>query len=137
MSEHSANSQTPLYVLIGISALESLVLVVATGVLIVDLFIAQPTSFSSAIFLTAIVGGFAAALVVLTVGLWRGRTAARSASLVWQVLQMAIALGSDGGVFGIPLVALGIGIPAVTAIVLILFNPVVREHFSEGDEPPR
>jgi len=129
----SENSQTPLRVVVGISALETLALLVAVGVLVVELFIATPDSYGSAIFLTLIVAGFAVALAAVTVGLWRGATAARSASLVWQVLQMGVGLASDSGEFGIPLVALAVAVPAVTVIGLILFNHTVREHFSDGD----
>lgn len=129
----SGNSQTPVRVLVGISALETLALVIATGVLIVELFVATPASYASAIFLTVIVAAFAAANAVITVGLWRGVPSARSASLVWQVLQMALGLASDGGEFGIPLIALALAVPAVTAIVLMLFNQKVRAHFSEEE----
>ena len=133
MSRDSGNSQTPFYVLIAISTLETLALVAVTGLLVVELFIAEPDSYSSAIFLTLIAAGFATALGFITRGLWRGVNSARSASLVWQVVQMALGLASDGGDFGIPLVALALGVPAVTAIVLMLFNQTVRAHF-EVDE---
>lgn len=129
----SENSQTPLRVLVGISGLETVALAVAAGVLILGLISGGPDSYASAIFLTLIVVGFAVGLAAVTIGLWRGSTAARSASLVWQVLQMGVGLASDSGVFGIPMVALGLAVPAVTVIVLILFNPTVREHFSHGD----
>jgi len=129
----SENSQTPLRFLVGISALETLALVAAAGFLTLGLIGGGADSYASAIFLTLIVIGFAVGLAAVTIGLWRGSTAARSASLVWQVLQMGVGLASDSGAFGIPLVALGLAVPAVTVIVLILFNPTVREHFSEGD----
>lgn len=130
---NSANSQTPVRVLVGISALEALAVIIASVVLIVELFIATPTSYASAIFLTLIVVAFAVALVVITVGLGKGLASARSASLVWQVLQMAVGLASDNGEFGIPLIALALAVPAVTAIVLMLFNSGVRDHFSQDD----
>jgi len=133
VSQDSGNSQTPFYVLIGISVLETLALTAATAILIIELFIAEPDSYASAIFLTAITAGFAVALGVITRGLWRGVNSARSASLVWQVLQMALGLASDNGEFGIPLVALALGVPAVTAIVLMLFNGTVRAHFEDEE----
>ena len=130
----SGNSQTPVRVLVGISALETAALLAATAVLVIELFIATPTSYSSAIFLTVIVAGFAAAQAVVTVGLWRGVPSARSGSMVYQVLQMALGLASDNGEFGIPIIALALAVPAVTAIVLMLFNQKVRAHFSDDDE---
>lgn len=126
-------SQTPLRFLVGISGLETVALAVAAGFLVVGLISGGADSYASALFLTLIVIGFAVGLAAVTIGLWRGSTAARSASLVWQVLQMGVGLASDSGVFGIPMVALGLAVPAVTVIVLILFNPTVRQHFSDGD----
>lgn len=126
-------SQRALKVLVGISALETLALVGASGLLVVELFVATPTSYASAVFLTAIVLGFAVGLGVVTVGLWRGSASARSACLVYQVLQMALGLASDNGEFGIPLVALALAVPAITAIALMLFNNTVKSHFSDED----
>lgn len=129
MANHSGNSQIGVKLLVGISALETLALAVLAAILIVDLFIAQADSLFTAIFLTGIVAGFAVALGFITRGLWRGKTAARSASLVWQVLQGAVGLASGEGLFARYDLALIIGVPAVAAIGLILFNRSVRTHF--------
>jgi len=126
---HSDNSQLGVKVLVGISALETLAISVITAILVVDLFVARADSLVTAIFLTALVGAFAFALGLITKGLWDGKSSARSASLVWQVLQGAVALASAQGFFARFDLALLIGVPAVVAIGLILFNREVRSHF--------
>lgn len=132
MAPHTGNSQFSLKLLVGISALETLAVTGFAVFLLVELFIAEPDSWSSAIFLTAIFVGFAVALAVITKGLWQGNPAARSASLVWQVLQGALGLASDDGVFARYDIALALGVPAVVAIGLILFSKPIRRHF-DGD----
>lgn len=132
MSQNAGDSQLPLKTLVVISALEALAVTAFALFLVVELFIATPDSWASAIFLTVIALGFAIALVVITRGLWLGIPAARSASLVWQVLQMALGLASDDGVFARYDIALAFGVPAVLAIVLILFSKPIRRHF-DGD----
>jgi hypothetical protein len=128
---HSDNSQLGVKVLVGISALETLAITVITAILVVDLFVAQADSLGTAIFLTALVAAFAFALALITKGLWDGKSSARSASLVWQVLQGAVAIASAQGLFARIDLALLIGVPSVVAIVLILFNKAVRLHFGE------
>jgi hypothetical protein len=126
---HSDNSQLGVKVLVGISALETLAIAGITAVLVVDLFVARADSLVTAVFLTALVGAFAFALALITKGLWDGKSSARSASLVWQVLQGAVGLASAQGHFARIDLALLIGVPAVVAIGLILFNKGVRTHF--------
>jgi hypothetical protein len=129
VARNSDNSQFAIRLLTGISALETLVLAAFGLFLVLELFIATPDSMASAVFLAAIVLGFALALAAITRGLWQGKTSARSASLVWQVLQGAVGLASGEGIFARYDLALLIGAPAVIAIGLILFNRSVRDHF--------
>ena len=129
MAGNSGNSQIALRVLVGISALQTLAVSGFGLFLVVELFIATPNSMASAIFLALIVLGFGVALAAITRGLRQGKPAARSASLVWQVLQGAVGLASGEGVFARYDLALLIGIPAVVAIGLILFHRGIRDHF--------
>ena len=129
MARSSENSQLAIRVLVGINALETLALAGFGILLVVELFIATPDSMASAVFLAAMVIAAAVALGFITKGLWEGKTSARSASLTWQVLQGAIGLASGEGIFARYDLALVIGLPAVLAIGLILFNRAVRDHF--------
>lgn len=125
----SGNSQTALKVLVGISIAQTLAVAGFAVFLVVELFIATPDSWASGIFLTLIGLGTSAALIAITRGLWRGTASARSASLVWQVLQMALGLASDDGVFGRIDIALLLIVPAVIALGLLLFSPGIKRHF--------
>jgi len=89
---------------------------------------------ASAIALDLIVAIFAAAMIIVAIGVIRGKPAARSGAFVWQVLQMALGLASnDGGVFGRPDIASILAVPAIIALLLILFSKSVRNHFTDPD----
>ena len=126
---HSGNSQIAIRVLVGISIAQTLAVAGFAAFLVVELFIATPDSWASAVFLALIGLGFAVALGAISRGIWRGTPSARSASLVWQVLQMALGLASDDGVFGRVDIALVLIAPAAVALGLLLFSPGVRKHF--------
>ena len=129
MARSSENSQLAIRVLVGINALETLALAGFGILLVVELFIATPDSMASALFLVGMVLAAAVALGFITKGLWEGNTSARSASLTWQVLQGAIGLASGEGIFARYDLAAVIGLPAIVAIGLILFDRNIRDHF--------
>ena len=129
MARSSENSQLAIRVLVGINALETLALAGFGILLVVELFIATPDSMASALFLVGMVLAAAVALGFITKGLWKGKTSARSASLTWQVLQGAIGLASGEGIFARYDLAAVIGLPAIVAIGLILFDRNIRDHF--------
>ncbi len=128
----SGNSQLALRLLLLISTLQAVALSGFAIFLVVELFIANPDSWASAIFLTLIALGFAGGLWAITRGLWQGRSPARSASLVWQVLQLALGLASDDGVFARFDIAAVLIVPAVVAMALLLFSTNLRRHFDEA-----
>lgn len=134
MRQYSGKSKISVIVLAVIVGLEATGLAVAAGFLLFATLTQRSDSLASALFLDLLVLGFAAAMVVVTIGVWRGVPSARSGALVWQVLQLALGLASDDGVFARPDIALGFGVPAVVAIGLILFNRAVRDHFSDREE---
>lgn len=146
MSENSGNSQIAVWVLTVIVGLEAAALTVVSFFLLWATITQRSGSLASAIALDLIVVIFAVAMIVVAVGVAKGTPAARSGALVWQVLQMALGLASnDGGVFGRPDIASALAIPAIIAIVLILFNKNIRTHFSnsardgynDGGEPEK
>jgi len=92
--------------------------------LVVDLFSLQPSSYATAI-----------ALIVLVVigAIWIGATAvasfarapwSRAAAIVWQVLQLSIAVGAFQGFFARPDLGWALMVPAITIIGLLLWTPV-------------
>ena len=140
MSKRSGNSQIGVWVLIVIVSLQAAALTAISVLLLWATVTQRSDSLSSAIALDLIVLIFAIAMIIVAIGVIQGKPAARSGAFVWQVLQMALGLASnDGSVFSRPDIASALLIPAVVAIVLILFNKSVRAHFADasrdgGDE---
>lgn len=99
--------------------------VVASVFLIVELLIATPTSFASAVVLTlltviaAIWSGF------IAVNILRGSPWVRGATVTWQVLQIAVALGCFQGLFLTPELGWVLLAAAVVALVLLFTPPVL------------
>jgi hypothetical protein len=104
--------------------LEALAVVAVAIWLIVDLVSLQPTSYATAI-----------ALIVLVIvgAIWVGATAvasfsrapwSRAAAIVWQILQVSIAVGAFQGLFARPDVGWVLLVPAITVIGLLLWTPV-------------
>lgn len=132
MSKHSGNSQIAVWALIAIVSLEALAVTIVAGFLLFATIIGDSTNITSAIALDLVVVIFAGALIVIAVGVARGQPAAKSGALVWQVLQMALGLASnDASVFSRPDIASALTIPAIAALLLILFSKSVRAHFAD------
>jgi len=105
---------------------EFLLLVAATGFLVIELFVATPSSFPTAIALTVVVAIAAVWLAVITVNILQRQSWVRSAALVWQVLQIAVAIGSFQGLFARQDIGWLLLIPAVVAIILLFTRPVIE-----------
>lgn len=105
---------------------EAALLLVATGYLLVELVTATPSSLASALALLVLTALAAVWLVVIAVNLARGRAWVRAAAIVWQVLQIAVAIGSFQGLFAQPVIGVVLLVPALVAGVLALSKPVVE-----------
>jgi hypothetical protein len=80
-----------------------------------------------------------AALAVLFVGgtalaFIKGRAGSRGPAIVWQVLQGAVGIASNQGLFARPDIGSGLLIPAILVVVLILFSKPVSEHLGTADD---
>jgi hypothetical protein len=108
----------------GIGA-EAIVVIGYALVLAIAILVAKATSAPGAAFLAVLVAGIGVGVAALALGVWRGRRWARAPGLVWQVLQLAVAVPAvrSRPVVGIPLAALA-------GLVLVgLFVPgVVDDH---------
>ncbi|MCY7412969.1 MAG: hypothetical protein LH471_08060 [Salinibacterium sp.] len=113
-------------VLAAIVFAEFLLLVGATGFLVIELLVATPSSYASAIVLTALVAAAAVWLAVITVNILRCQHWVRSATLVWQVLQIAVAVGSFQGIFARQDIGWLLLIPAVAAMGVLFTRPVIE-----------
>ena len=106
--------------------LESAVLFVAVGYLLVELASETPQSYSSAIALTALTAIAAIWVAVIGISILRRQAWIRGAALVWQVLQISVAIGSFQGVFARPDIGWLLLTPAIAVLVLLFTKPVLR-----------
>jgi hypothetical protein len=107
---------------------ESLVLSGLLGFLIYQLVVDSPDSVASAVSLVLITFAAAAWITTTAIGFVQGKSFARGSAVVWQVLQAAVGLASNQGLFARPDVGSGLFAPAVIALALVLFSPSVLRH---------
>lgn len=117
-----------------ILALETAALAALTGFLVYGVFATTPDSLSSALGL-AVVAAMATAWVgATTVGFIRRKSFARGSALVWQVLQGAVGLASNQGLFARPDIGSGLLIPAIIVLALLLFSKPVKLHLGIDED---
>jgi hypothetical protein len=97
----------------------------ATVFLVFELITVTPASFASALALTVLTALAAAWVLAIALGVLRGRSWSRGAAIVWQVLQLAVAVGAFQGAFARPEVGWLLLLPALAALVLLFSRPVV------------
>ncbi|MBM7504228.1 hypothetical protein ACFPER_12125 [Agromyces aurantiacus] len=101
--------------------------------LVVDLLVMRPSSFATAIALIVLVAIGAAWVTAVAVASVRRAPWSRAAAIVWQVLQLSVAVGAFQGLFARPDLGWALLVPAVTVIGLLLWPPV-REAFSRPED---
>ena len=114
-----------LVALVALVAAECVLLLVATGYLIIELLVDTPASVPSAIALTVLTALSATFLAVVVVNILRGRAWTRGATIVWQVLQIAVAVGCFQGIFARPDIGWALLLPSIVVIVLLFTKPVI------------
>jgi hypothetical protein len=137
--ETGRSAETPrpalLWVVIVLLAGEFL-LVAATAVfLLVELLVARPDSYPSAVAILVLTLLATAWLGSIVVGTLRGRAWIRGAAIVWQVLQFAVGIGSLQGAFANSTIGLALLVPAVAVVVLLLVPSVVAATSARDQEP--
>ena len=98
----------------------------ATAFLVYELVTVTAQSLASALALTVLTAIAAVWVIAIAVGVLRGRPWSRGAAIVWQVLQIAVAVGAFQGSFARPEVGWLLIIPALVALVLLFSRPVVE-----------
>jgi hypothetical protein len=123
-----------LALLAAIILLEGALLVAATVYLVIELLTARPDSYPSAVAILVLTAVAAVWLVIMGVHTLLGRAWIRGGTVVWQVLQIAVAIGSfQGGYFARPDLGWWLIVPAVIALGL-LFTPSVIAATRRPDE---
>jgi len=92
--------------------------------LIVDLLTMRPSSFATAVALIVLVAIGAAWLTAIAIASLRRAPWARASAIVWQVLQLSVAVGAFQGLFARPDLGWALLVPAITVIGLLLWTPV-------------
>ena len=100
-------------------------LTVATGYLVVELIVATPDSYASAVALAVVAAIAAVWLGFIGANVMRGSPWVRGATVVVQVLQIAVAVGAFQGTFARPDLGWLLLVPALTALVLLFTPPVL------------
>ena len=122
----SSSGKHPLVVALAVLvAAECVLMAVASNYLIIELLTATPTSFASAIALTVLCIGATVWLALIVVHILRGSPWVRGATVVWQVLQIAVAVGAFQGFFARPDIGWLLLVPALVVLVLLFTPPVV------------
>lgn len=93
--------------------------------LVIELLVATPTSFASAVALTVLAVVAAIWLGAIVVGAMRGQAWIRGAAIVWQVLQFAVGASAISGTFSTPAIGWPLVAVAVTTFALLFTKPVV------------
>lgn len=98
--------------------------VLALGiVLLVEVLTVPPASLATALALVVLAGLTAVVLGAVLLGIWRGRSWARAATVVFQVLLFAIGVGALQGAFAQPGWGWPLIVVAVIGFVLVVARP--------------
>ncbi len=132
MRAHEESPETPpnqrptgASVLAAVLGLEAALVAAATVFLVVEMLITTPDSYASAIALTALAAVAAVFVAALCVNTLRGRAWVRAGTIVWQLLQIAVAVGSFQGLYARPDVGWLLLLPAIVALGLLFTRPVI------------
>jgi hypothetical protein len=130
----SGRSRPPLFwVLFVLLAAEFALLAAVAVFLLIELLVAQPASYATAIALTVLAFIAAAWLGAIVVGALRGQAWIRGAAVVWQVLQFALGAGGVSGAFSTPAIGWPLIGVALVAFVLLFTKPVVDAVATRSD----
>jgi len=97
----------------------------AAGFLVWELATTKPASYPSAFFLLALALLAAVWLCFIAVSMLRRAPWVRGATVVWQVLQLAVAVGCFQGLFARPDIGWLLLAPALAALALLFTRPVI------------
>jgi hypothetical protein len=70
-------------------------------------------------------------IAVTSVGFIRGKSFARGSALVWHVLQGALGIASNQGLFARPDIGSALLVPAILVVALLLFSKPVGKHLGD------
>lgn len=126
----------PVWALVVLLAAETALLAVASGYLLIELLTARPDSYPAAVAILVLTLAATVWLGAITVGVLRGNAWIRGAAITWQVLQIAVGVGSLQGALANASVGVWLIVPAVLVVVLLFVPSVVAATSHRDDSPP-
>ena len=113
---------------------EAALLWVAVAWLILELLIATPTSLATALAILVLVLIAASWVTAIAVNSLRRRSWIRGAAVTWQLVQIAVAIGSFQGFYARPDLGWALLLPSVVVLVLLFQRRVIAETTSARSE---
>ena len=136
MSEpRGSRRPAPLLLLVSLLALESAALMAVACYLIVELLVARPDSIATAIALLLLDLLAAVWVGSMAVNALRGRSWIRSGAITWQILQIAVGIGSFQTPFSRPDIGWLLILPAAAVIILLFMRPVIAATRRRDEMP--
>lgn len=136
MSEPRVSRRPALLLLLAfLLALECAALVAVACYLVVELLVARPDSIATAIALLLLDVLAAVWVGTMAVHALRGRSWIRSGAITWQILQIAVGIGSFQAPFSRPDIGWLLILPAA-GVIILLFTPPVIGATRRRDEAP-
>lgn len=127
-ASHAQKPRVALRIIDVVLTIEALALVALVIWLIFDLLVMQPSSYATAIALTVLVAIGAIWLVATAIASLRRVPWSRPSAIVWQVLQLSVAVGAFQGLFARADIGWVLLVPALAVIVLMLRRQVRFEY---------
>jgi hypothetical protein len=136
LGETSARGGHPplLVLLVILLFIECLLATAGAIYLLVELFIDTPQSYPAAIAILVLAVLAAVWVGTIAIHTLRGRSWTRGASVVWQVLQASIGLGTLQGLFARPEIGWPLIILSLAVFVLLFAKPVLDATAPDDDE---
>ena len=136
MSEpRGSRRPAPLLLLVSLLALESAALMAVACYLIVELLVARPDSIATAIALLLLDLLAAVWVGSMAVNALRARSWIRSGAITWQILQIAVGIGSFQTPFSRPDIGWLLILPAAAVIILLFMRPVIAATRRRDEMP--
>jgi len=130
----STGVRAALVVVSAVLMLEAAALIALVVWLVVDLLALEPSSYATAIALLVLVAIGALWVSLTAIASLRRAPWSRAAAIVWQVLQVSVAVGAFQGLFARPDIGWLLLVPAITVIGLLLWTPVRLAYARAEDE---
>jgi hypothetical protein len=113
---------------------EALLLAGLFGYLVYASATDQADSSASALGLVVMAALAAIGVAITAIAFIRGKAGSRGPAIVWQVLQGAVGIASNQGLFARPDIGSGLLIPAILVVVLLLFSKPVSRHLGTATD---